>query len=260
MISHNIRGLNIPEKRVSLLRELKKGRPQFVFLQETHFRTNHIPKLTNAFFTAAYHATNDAAKTKGVTILVGKDTPFTLTDRLTDPEGRYVFIKGTYRDRTVTLANVYFPNSSQVTFCQKAIRVLKGFASGLLILGGDFNVPLNPTVDCSTGKSCITYGALKKIKLLLNSLQLVDSWQFLHPESRDFTHHSIPHNRYSRIDHLYISQRDLQKVTKAHIGIQTLSDHAPISLGVDLCSSPPRQNTWRLNMSLLTDLELLPRI
>lgn len=89
---------------------------------------------------------------------------------------------------------------------------------------------------------------------------MVDTWRFLHPESRDFTHHSIPHNRYSRIDHLYISQRDLQTVTEARIGIQSLSDHAPISLGVDLCSSLPRPNTWRLNTSLLTDPELLPRI
>lgn len=46
MISHNIRGLNIPEKRVSLLRELKKGRLQFVFLQETHFRTKFLNLLT----------------------------------------------------------------------------------------------------------------------------------------------------------------------------------------------------------------------
>lgn len=78
VILHNTRGLNIPEKHVSLLRELKKGRPHFVFLQETHFRTNQVPKLTKAYFTAAYHATNDIAKTKGVSILMSKEAPFTL--------------------------------------------------------------------------------------------------------------------------------------------------------------------------------------
>lgn len=260
VISHKVRGLNIPEKRVSLLRELKKGRPQFVFLQETHFRTNQVPKITNAYFPTAYHATNDLAKTKGVTILLSKDTPFTLTDRLTDPEGRYIFIKGTYGSRTVMLVNVYFPNSSQVTFCRRVMRELQGFAEGTLIMGGDFNVPLNPIVDSSTGKSCITYRALKIIKQCLNTLQLVDAWRFLHPDTRDFTFHSIPHDRYSRIDHIYISQRDQQTVTEAHIGIQTISDHAPISLGVDLLSTPHRVNTWRLNTSLLSDPDLLPHI
>lgn len=260
VISHNVKGLNIPEKRVSLLRELKKGRPQFVFLQETHFRTNQIPRLTNAYFNRAYHATNDLAKTKGVTILLRKDNPFILTDRLTDPEGRYVFIKGAYGNKTVTLANVYFPNVSQVTFCQKISHELKGFAEGTLIMGGDFNVPLNPTIDSSTGKSCIKYRALKNIKKHLNSLQLVDTWRFLHPNTRDFTFHSIPHDRYSRIDHIFISQRDLQMVKGAHIGIQTISDHAPTSLVVDLMHNTPKTNTWRLNSSLLTDPESLPRI
>lgn len=89
---------------MSLLQELKKGKPQFVFLQETHFRTNQIPKLTNSFFIEAHHATNDVAKTKGVSILISKEAPFTLTDRLVDPEGRYVFLKGTYRDRTIHIS------------------------------------------------------------------------------------------------------------------------------------------------------------
>lgn len=158
------------------------------------------------------------------------------------------------------MANVYFPNSAQVTFCQKFIQELIGFTSSLLIMGGDFNIPLNPTVDPSTGKSCIIYRAYKRLKHLLNTLQLVDTWQFLHPESRDFTFHSIPHDRYSCIDYLYIYQRDLQMVTEARIGIQSLSDHAPISLVADICTPVTSSNTWRLNTSLLTDTELLPRI
>ena len=95
---------------------------------------------------------------------------------------------------------------------------------------------------------------------MLHSLQLIDTWRFLHPDTRDYTFHSIPHNRYSRIDYLFISQRDLHLVQEAHIGIQSLSDHAPISLTLDLGRSAPRPNTWRLNASLLTDPELLPGI
>lgn len=102
IISHNMKGLNIPEKRVWLLREPKKGKPHFVFLQETHFKTGQVQKLTNAYFTSAHHATNDNAKTRGVTILISEDAPFSLTDRLVDPEGRYVFLKGTYKGKPIT--------------------------------------------------------------------------------------------------------------------------------------------------------------
>lgn len=87
VISHNTKGLNIPAKRTALLRELKKGRPRFVFLQETHFKTQQVPRLTDTFFTQAYHATNDLTKSKGLSILVSREASFELTDKLADPEG-----------------------------------------------------------------------------------------------------------------------------------------------------------------------------
>lgn len=117
------------------------------------------------------------------------------------------------------------------------------FVPGCLILGGDFNIPLNPTIDASSGKTCITYRILKKLKLLLNSLQLIDSWCFHHPEGRDFTFYFMPHNRYSRIDYLFISHRDLSMVSEAHVGIQSISDHAPISLAIDLTALTPKPST-----------------
>nr|ACO52043.1 LINE-1 reverse transcriptase homolog [Aquarana catesbeiana] len=93
IISHNVRGLNVPEKRTSLLRELQKGKPQIVYLQETHFRTHHVPKLTNSHFTRAFHATNNDSRSKGVSILLSKNTPFELTEQLSDPEGRFIFLR-----------------------------------------------------------------------------------------------------------------------------------------------------------------------
>lgn len=243
VISHNIKGLNIPEKHTALLKELKKGRPRFVFLKETHFETQQIPKLTDTFFTQAHHVTNDLAKTKGVSILISRDASIELTDKLTDPEGRYLFLKGKFGGTPVTLANVYFPNTAHLTFCKHVIEELKGFSSGCLILGGDFNLPLNPLTDTSTGKTYMTYKKLKKLKTTLNSLQLIDTWRFLHPEDRGFTFYSIPHSRYSRIDYIFVSQRDLDLISGAHIKIQTISDHAPISLSLDLMAPPTKPDT-----------------
>lgn len=65
----NARGLNTPEKRSQLLLLLQKTKAQIVFLQETHFRSDNIPKLHNSFYPTVYHASNTGSKTKGVTIL-----------------------------------------------------------------------------------------------------------------------------------------------------------------------------------------------
>lgn len=115
-------------------------------------------------------------------------------------------------------------------------------------------------MDTSNGRSCISYKILKRLKLMLQSLQLVDTCRFSHPEGRDFTHFSVPHARYSRLDYLFVSQRDITKVTGAHIGIQTFSDHSPVSLSVDLVNPSRCSPTWRLNASLLTDPTTLPSL
>ena len=138
MVSHNVRGLNIPERRSSLLKELKKGKPHFVFLQETHFRTHHIPKLSSPSFPRVFHATNSEAKTRGVAIMINREAPFEISEQLCDPEGRYIFVRGSYGSKQVTLANVYFPNKAHITFCQKVVRELSGFARGCIIMGGGF--------------------------------------------------------------------------------------------------------------------------
>lgn len=254
IISHNIKGLNIPEKRSTLLRELKKvcisaGDP---------FQDTSDPKTYWLLFSP--FTTNYISKWKGVPLLVSGKAPLTLTDHMADLEGWYILLKDTYGGSPIMLANVYFPYYAHIIFCQRMTRAIQWFASGCLILGGDFIIPLNPLVDSSSRKSCITYKILKVIKSLLHSLQLIDTWRFLHPEARVFTFHSIPHNRYSCIDYLFISQRDLPKATGAQIEIQSISDHAPISLTVDFNTPRPKSNTWRLIVSLQTDPSSLPQI
>lgn len=106
IISLNVKGLNTPEKRSQTLLEMQKHKANIVFLQETHFRSNAIPKLFSRHFPIVYHATNPLAKTKGVAILIHKNCPFQYTDMQSDKEGRFLFLKGSYAGRTITLANI----------------------------------------------------------------------------------------------------------------------------------------------------------
>lgn len=254
VISHNVRGLNIPEKRISLLRELHKAKPAVVFLQETHFKTGNIPKLHDKQYTQVFHATNSISRSKGVSILLHKNSEIVISQQLTDTEGRYIFLKGNWAGTPITLANVYFPNSAQITFCQRVIDELKSFATDCIVFGGDFNLALNPLQDTSDGKSSVPYKKLRKIKTLLASLTLIDSWRTCNPTGKDFTYFSTLHNKFTRIDYIFISQRDLPLLKSAKIGIKTFSDHAPISMTLHKKARRPRTTNWRLNPSLLTDL------
>lgn len=163
LISHNLRGLNVPEKRISFLRELKKSQPAFVLIQEIHFYSQTVPRRFDRHFPEVFHAPNPDRKSKGVSILLHKHAYFKVTHQLADPQGRFLFLKGTWHNRQVTLANAYFPNSGHLAFCRRLVDELKGFATGCIILGGDFNIPLCPLQDTAYGKSSIFYSILQNI-------------------------------------------------------------------------------------------------
>lgn len=143
---------------------MHKNKSDIIFLHETHFKTESTPKLSNARYPTSLHATNQASKSKGVSIIFAKHCPFQISDTCTDQEGRYIFIKGSLHRKPITLANIYVPNFKQVPFFRSTVWLLSTFQEGILILGGDFNVPLTPLHDTSTGTSSMPYKALRTTK------------------------------------------------------------------------------------------------
>lgn len=73
------------------------------------------------------------------------------------------------------------------------------------------------------------------------------------PQGRDLTYYSMVHNKYSRMDYIFISQRDLTSLKDARIGMRKISDHAPTSVTLRLQDTPVKPCMWRLNSTLLTD-------
>lgn len=88
---------------------MRKIKADVVFLQETLFQTDFTPKLYNATFLTVYHASNDLAKFKGISILIANHLPLVVSDFQVHREGML-------GDRPITLANAYSPNVKQVSF------------------------------------------------------------------------------------------------------------------------------------------------
>lgn len=191
-----------------------------------------------------YHASNDTSKTKGVAILISKNCPLKITESKHDLNGRYIFLKGTLHNRPITLANLYAPNKKQVTFFRETLQLLTEFYAGILVVGGDFNVALNPQQDSSTGATSLPYRALRAIKKQLQELTLHDTWRTLDPNDRDYTFYSSPHSKYSRINHFFISQNDLPRVKQVTIDPMILSDHNPISMTLTFSQSQHTHSIW----------------
>lgn len=105
------------------------------------------PSMPQYVFNQWYHAASPIARARGVTIAFRKSCPWKLGSLQIDPEGRFLFVKGTLHSQCYTFASIYAPNKGTVNFLAKTLRMLEKFREGCLILGGDFNLTLDPSVE-----------------------------------------------------------------------------------------------------------------
>lgn len=260
LVSLNARGLNVPEKRTQVLLSMHKLKADIIYVQETHFKTDSIPKFSDLRYPTAFHATNKQSKTKGVSILISKQCPLIIKDTLADEDGRFLFVKGSLFGKPLTLANIYAPNIKQVPFFRHTLQLLASFQEGILLTGGDFNVPLTPIQDTSSGASKLPFSALRAIKQCFQELTLHDAWRTLNPSTKDYTFFSNPHGSYSRLDYFFISQNDLPMLKHTSIEPMYISDHHPITMSLEFPSKHTRSQIWRLDPSLLTDISIVSTI
>lgn len=82
----NAKGFNLTEKKSQVISTFAGHKGQIIFLQETHFRSDSTPKLTNHIYRTVLHSTNPNAKMKGVSILISKHANLHISDSLIDPK------------------------------------------------------------------------------------------------------------------------------------------------------------------------------
>ncbi|CAH2251369.1 Hypothetical predicted protein [Pelobates cultripes] len=128
---------------------------------------------------------------------------------MADPNGRYVFLKGTIADRNYTFASPYAPNTNQHRFIARTLKMLDRFREGLLVVAGDLNVPLELRWDTSKGHSAHSDTCRRVTKDALHEAGLADTRRVLHPEEKDFSYYSTAHRGYSCLDHVLVSQEYL---------------------------------------------------
>ena len=66
---------------------------------------------------------------------------------ISDPQGRYIIIHISIDNTPLTIANLYGPNNDDPSFFHGFFSILNGLPSSELIIGGDFNTILDPTMD-----------------------------------------------------------------------------------------------------------------
>ncbi len=189
---------------------------------------------------------------RGVAVLISNKITYDHLAEIKDREGRYIMIRGRVEGTLVTILNVYAPPGSKCSFFKSLIDLIASESQGIFICGGDFNVLLDPKLDASNTSTQLASPLRKQINTMIKEIGLIDVWRDFHPGERDYTYYSHPHTSYSRIDYFLAFGKDKFRFKNFNIGLIDTSDHALISLYLNL-ENKPKNTLWRLNSGILNN-------
>lgn len=202
-VSWNIKGINGPVKRGKVFSHLKQLKTDIAFLQETRLLIKDHHRLKAQWVGQAFHSNFDN-KSRGTAILIHKRIKFIPQKIITDTQGRFIILSGLFNDVKTVLVNLYAPNWDDEAFFQKIISLLPDLNTHRLILGGDLNCTMNPSLDKSSFKYNPPNKMAKSITSFMNQIGGTDPWRFHHPNEKQFSFYSPVHKTFTRIDYFFI--------------------------------------------------------
>nr|XP_055076897.1 uncharacterized protein LOC129456101 [Misgurnus anguillicaudatus] len=215
-------------------REEKKrkiGKCDVVFLQETHSSESEILEVLDDY--KSFYTTQ-TSNTTGVAILIKTNILEEECSIDKDIHGCYILVKCILNGQLFTLMSVY-NHHINIRPLMKLTSVLEKHAEGILLIGGDFNVALNPYLDrTSRTKNPDHLHFRPVVEKLMTSFHLVDVWRRLHPTDRQYSYKQNSDNdiRSSRLDYIFVTEESMQYIEKCVISPCTFSDHRPVVLKI----------------------------
>lgn len=250
-ISLNVKGINNPIKRKKIITYLKKQKTDIAFIQETHLTDIEHTKLKRDWIGKVYYS-SFSSSARGVALLINKNLRFQLNTVQKDTSGRFILVDCIINRNRLTLASIYGPNIDDPIFFNKLTMKLTS-AEGQCILGGDFNLVLNPLLDRSAPKNTTLSKSATALHQGMNELGLKDVWRPQNPGKKEFSFYSNVHNTYSRIDLFLTSQTLLPHIKTCLYLAATLSDHNALMMEVSMPQEGPTTHRWRFKTFLLKD-------
>ena len=264
-LSLNVRGIRSFEKRKSIFNWLYKQNSDICFLQET-YSTEEIENQWKKQWSGDIYFAHGSNHSRGVAILIRKSFDFKLKSIRSDEDGRYLILETTIQDVPFLLINIYAPNTTtkQSLFFQTLSELIydEGYNDFdyKIILGGDWNVTMDPDLDCSGGNPVLK-DSVKCVEDIMLNYDLVDIWRIRNPNSKKFSWRQKSPIIQRRLDYWLISDLLQDDVAKVDIVTAIRTDHHAITLEIDSLNDQQRgPSFWKFNNSLLDDAFFVERL
>ncbi|CAH2293689.1 Hypothetical predicted protein [Pelobates cultripes] len=125
-------------------------------------------------------------------------------------------------------------------------------------MDGNLNVTLHQQ-DTSSHMATPPDNRHGRTPRLLHHHQLTDCWRALNPMAGNYTFYLQTHTSYSRLHYFLVPHNYLTLLVESEILPMTWSDHNPVHLQLKSYLFRPRQSSWRLNESILSDTYIIEK-
>ena len=232
LYSLNVRGLQGMSKRKQVLNWLKRYNKGIILLQETHTSFKDEIWFEKCWESTVFFS-HGSTNAKGVCILIPKTIKANCTLHYRDTDGRILIVKIALEDTEYFVCNVYSPVSShekdQLTFLKNLTDELVPIKNNNLLLGGDWNVVLNPNMDKKGGNKEGNKNKYRDLlKNVIEDFELTDSWRLYHPNKKRYTWFQHHPPVFCRLDMWLISESLLNILSYCKIESGFKTDHSLI--------------------------------
>lgn len=188
-------------------------------------------------------------------ILVSRDLAFDILDQRNDDNGRILCMDLRIRGTVYTLCSLYAPtqdkSSEQLETLANVEQLLGELSAVNTIVGGDFNCFLDPGLDRNVpGPAPPHTGTYRdQIFSFMESWSLCDIWRLRNPNKCGYT---FRHGNYaSRLDLILILNHLSELVKSSSSKMLVHSDHAIVSLVINLTKVQKGPGLWKFDPTLL---------
>ena len=167
-------------------------------------------------------------RSRGVAILFDNDFELKVKGIFRDNGGHFLMVHISTMKMDVLLVNIYGPNRDDPNFYTNLNENIAKLKIPSLILAGDWNLVLDPTIDYCNYKRTNNVKAQEKMEEIIADHSLVDIWRKLNPQLRQYLWRRTNPFQQSRLDFL-ISENLCNTVRDTDITPGYRTDHSMLT-------------------------------
>ena len=255
ILHFNCNSIGKNPKRGQVLHFLRKKNADILILVDTRL-SPEVENEVKAEWGGQIFFSSFSSQSRGVAIFIRKNLPVKVLDSFSDQAGNISSILVEIEDKKILFEGIYGPNTDDPSFySENVFKRIQDWNPGFAIYAGDWNIVQNPELDTRGYQNVNNPRARQELISKINELDLIDVFRNLNPTAKQFTWKQWGNSKFARLDYFFVSNSLLPFVKKVEILSKCYSDHNPICLELDFSKFQRGRGFWKLNNSLLYNLE-----